>query len=285
MPCNAPARWRRHEVKLLVVACNTASAVALPAAQAALAPWPVIGVVEAGAEAAVAAAPHGPHRRDRHRRHRRGRRVPARHPRACAGRACGAAGMPVVRGAGRGRHHLEARSPSSQCGAISIRCSRAHGKPECLLLGCTHYPVLAEAIARVAGPEVALVDSAETTAAATARLIAETRPCALRASAPAAPVFLATDAPERFARVGEIFLGATIDPARRTSSSSSEVQRIIDAHQSQAFGRRHRPAARRGRAPQARAPCRARAICLRRRVSASPPSSAPGCAGTSAPRA
>ena len=48
-----------HGIKLLVVACNTASAVTLPALKQALAPTPVIGVIEPGAEAAVAAAPAG----------------------------------------------------------------------------------------------------------------------------------------------------------------------------------------------------------------------------------
>ena len=48
-----------HRIKLLVVACNTASATALPALTAALLPTPVIGVIEPGAQAAVAAAPSG----------------------------------------------------------------------------------------------------------------------------------------------------------------------------------------------------------------------------------
>jgi glutamate racemase len=64
-------------------------------------------------------------------------------------------------------------------------------------------------IAHVAGPGVALVDSAETTAGAVARLLAEKN--LQRQSAPPAPRFLATDAPERFARVGEIFMGRHIE--------------------------------------------------------------------------
>src|SRR5579864_439218 len=44
-----------HDIKMLVVACNTASSVALPALEAQLAPLPVIGVIVPGAEAAVAA--------------------------------------------------------------------------------------------------------------------------------------------------------------------------------------------------------------------------------------
>ena len=49
-----------HDIKLLVVACNTASAAALPTLTEALAPLPVVGVIEPGAQAAVAAAPEGP---------------------------------------------------------------------------------------------------------------------------------------------------------------------------------------------------------------------------------
>ncbi len=84
----------------------------------------------------------------------------------------------------------------------------AGAPPECLVLGCTHFPVLKETIALIAGPRVKLVDSAETTALAAQRLLDE-RGLA-RTGGPRTLRFLATDAPERFARVGEIFLGAKI---------------------------------------------------------------------------
>jgi glutamate racemase len=50
----------KHDIKLLVVACNTASAAALPTLTQTLAPLPVVGVIEPGAEAAVATVPDGP---------------------------------------------------------------------------------------------------------------------------------------------------------------------------------------------------------------------------------
>jgi glutamate racemase len=66
-------------------------------------------------------------------------------------------------------------------------------------------------IARVVGDDVTLVDSAATTAEAVAQLLAEHG--LARNERNAEPHrFLATDAPDRFARVGEIFLGETIDP-------------------------------------------------------------------------
>jgi glutamate racemase len=80
-----------------------------------------------------------------------------------------------------------------------------------LLLGCTHFPVLAAALRTVVGTDINIVDSADTTAAAMRRLLADRR------HIPAAPLgrvtLLATDAPERFARVGARFLGEPIVPA------------------------------------------------------------------------
>ena len=49
-----------RDIKMLVVACNTASGVALPTLEDGFEPLPVIGVIEPGAEAALAAAPDGP---------------------------------------------------------------------------------------------------------------------------------------------------------------------------------------------------------------------------------
>ena len=55
----AAAHLQARQIKLLVVACNTASAVALDHLRETLAPLPVIGVVEPGAAAAAAASPAG----------------------------------------------------------------------------------------------------------------------------------------------------------------------------------------------------------------------------------
>jgi glutamate racemase len=198
-----------HRIKLLVVACNTASATALPALTLALAPTPVIGVIEPGAQAAVAAAP--------------------------SGRIAVIATEGTVKG-GAYERAIHARNPAARVtgqpcplfvalaeegltdGPIAELVAKryldpvlkaAGPRPECLVLGCTHFPVLKDVIARVAGTEIALVDSAETTAAAVERLLSEHK-LARKATTPPSARFLATDAPERFARVGEIFLGRKI---------------------------------------------------------------------------
>ncbi|HXJ01370.1 MAG TPA: glutamate racemase [Micropepsaceae bacterium] len=200
-----------HDIKLLVVACNTASATALPALTAALAPTPVIGVIEPGAQAAVAAAR--------------------------TGRIAVIATEGTVKG-GAYERAIHARNPGASVtqqacplfvalaeegltdGPIAELVAKRYlepllggsaARPECLVLGCTHFPALKGTIARVAGDDIALVDSAATTAEAVAQLLAE-KNLAREGASPAPPRFLATDAPERFARVGEIFLGRKIAP-------------------------------------------------------------------------
>jgi glutamate racemase len=86
--------------------------------------------------------------------------------------------------------------------------------PRGLVLGCTHFPVLKETIAKVAGPDVVLIDSAETTAVAVEKILREKS--LLQTGGAAASLFLATDAPGRFAHLGEIFLGEPIDPGSVT---------------------------------------------------------------------
>ena len=87
-------------------------------------------------------------------------------------------------------------------------------RPRGLVLGCTHFPVLKETIARIAGADVALIDSAETTAVAVENVLREKS--LLHDGSAQPPRFLATDAPGRFAHLGEIFLGEAIDPGAVT---------------------------------------------------------------------
>ena len=86
-------------------------------------------------------------------------------------------------------------------------------RPKGLVLGCTHFPVLKDVIAQVAGRDVAIIDSAETTAQAVADILAERK---LLAAGAGSSRFLCTDAPGRFAHLGEIFLGEAIDPGSVT---------------------------------------------------------------------
>jgi glutamate racemase len=205
------AARKLHErgVKCLVVACNTASAIALDALTQEFAPIPVIGVLEPGAAAACRATRRGRIAVLATESTVRGgayqaailRRLPDA---VVTARACplfvalgeeGWVDGPVVEGVIH--RYLD---------GVFVQGEPA-GHPDTLLLGCTHFPVLAPALGRVLGPEVAIVDSAATTAAALARVL-DDGGTAARPDGPGGQItLLATDGPERFARVGATFLG------------------------------------------------------------------------------
>lgn len=75
-----------------------------------------------------------------------------------------------------------------------------------LVLGCTHYPLLKETIQQVVGPDVQLVDSAQETAKAVTFQLRE-RQLLHQETALHAPRYFVTDIPDRFERVGGAFLG------------------------------------------------------------------------------
>jgi glutamate racemase len=83
--------------------------------------------------------------------------------------------------------------------------------PDTLVLGCTHFPVLAGVIRAAIDPGVCLVDSAATTAKSVHRMLE----CEglMRQAGESGMRFLATDSVERFARVGSHFLERRIEPA------------------------------------------------------------------------
>lgn len=203
------AHLQARGIKMLVVACNTASAYALDVLRDEL-PVPVVGVIEPGARAAVA-------------RTRTGR--------------VGVIGTPGTVASGAYRRAIAALSPDirvySQACPLFVSLVEdgwtTGPVPEAvagrylstltvkgvdtLVLGCTHYPLLRGVIAKVMGPQVRLVDSAKETAKAVAETLHDRR--MLRtAGRPGRREFCASDAPENFARVGARMLGARTPLAR-----------------------------------------------------------------------
>ena len=212
----ASARLVEHGIKMLVVACNTVSAVALPALRAAYPNIPVQGVVGPGARAAceasqrghiaVIATPstvRGGAYRDAILHRRPGALVESR---ACPlfvplAEEAWVEG-PVVEGvAARYLDPLFRDRPPRE-------------RPDCLVLGCTHYPLLAGAIRAVIGPEPALVDSAATTAQAVQGLMQREGLGFAPSDSPPARQgrtrFFTTDDVDGFARAGQCFLGGEI---------------------------------------------------------------------------
>ena len=193
-------------IKHLVIACNTASSVAVEELSERLAPLPVVGVIEPGAMAGVRAtqsgtvgvlATEGTVRGGAYQRCITRLRSDA----VVIAKACslfvslaeeGWTDGPIVEAvAHRYLDEMFAATPDL----------------DTLVLGCTHFPVLVDALRKVVGPRVTIVDSAETTALELSRQL---RQLNLESSAPTGRVsLLATDGPERFARVGSAFLGET----------------------------------------------------------------------------
>ena len=80
-------------------------------------------------------------------------------------------------------------------------------RPGALILGCTHYPLLSDAIAKLMGPEVGIVNSARATALEVQRVLREAGLCMADAARGGTLDCYTTDSPERFARLGRRFGG------------------------------------------------------------------------------
>lgn len=201
----------RHDVKMVVIACNTASSVALGPLSDALAPLPVLGVVEPGAEAGCAATQNG---------HiaviatestvKGGAYERAIHARAKDMTVTQLACPLFVALAEEGWTDGDVTEAAIQRYLLPL-FPEGGEVPDTLVLGCTHFPVLAGAISQVLGDKVTLVDSAETTARAVAAKLDENG-LAHSPQQKSAVRFMATDSPERFARVGSVFFGEEIEP-------------------------------------------------------------------------
>jgi glutamate racemase len=190
-------------IRCLVVACNTASASALGELRRAHPSIAVIGVIDPGAEAAVAAS--------------RSQHIAVI---ATEGTIAGGAYQAAIR-----RLNGAARVTAGACslfvamaeegwveGEIPQGIARRYlaplfcvaDAPDTLVLGCTHFPVLAGAIGAVLPPGVRIVDSAATTAAALLKQVAPAK------AGQGKVTWLATDDATRFARVGSGFLGEAL---------------------------------------------------------------------------
>ena len=84
------------------------------------------------------------------------------------------------------------------------------GGLDALVLGCTHYPLLKDVISKTLGPGVSLIDSAEATAFEVARVLKQR---ALLNDEGGTHRFFVTDSPERFVDVGKSFLHDKLDSA------------------------------------------------------------------------
>ena len=201
-----------HDVKLLVVACNTAAAAALESLRDEL-DVPVMGVIEPGVRSLVRASESG--------------RVAVI---GTVGTVRSGAYQHAVTATGAEVDLTVAACPgfvefvergdtgSDQVHVLAERLLApvVEAKVDALLLGCTHYPYLARTITDVVGRDVVLVSSADETAFEALDLLAagpDVRPAdgARRGT----PTFLSSGDPERFALLGGQLLGPELVHAGR----------------------------------------------------------------------
>ncbi len=202
-----------RNIKALVVACNTASAVAVSDLQALYPHIPVIGVIEPGAVASCRASKTGHIAVIATESTVRGEAYPLAirkiRPDAVVEQAACSLFVALAE-----EGWVEGELLEQILARYLQPLLAAHPESktvDCLVLGCTHFPVLKQAIAAVAGPNVSLVDSAETTAQVLKlRLDAVDLSAPERVSTMEQVQFLVTDGPERFARVASIFFGDKI---------------------------------------------------------------------------
>lgn len=210
-----------ERAKVIVVACNTASALAVPRMKE-IFNVPVQGVVAPGAEAAVKSTRTG---------------------------KVGVVGTRATISSGAYEHAIQSINPGIE--VLSVACPllvplieegmfddevtrtmlRRYLGPmleagiDTLVLGCTHYPLLKKAIGEEAGPGVTLVDSAENCALAVKRLLADAGLSAPPRRLGALNVAL-TDATEGFLRVAAQALDLEIGDVALRSVQSEEKQGI-----------------------------------------------------------
>ncbi|MFT7475066.1 MAG: glutamate racemase [Verrucomicrobiales bacterium] len=211
-----------HDVKLVVVACNTASAAALEDLQASYS-TPVLGVIDAGVRSLLDVS---------------------------VSKHVAVIGTVGTIGSGAYQSAVEAADPNVRltCAAcpgfvefvergelagdqVRVLAQRllspiVDAKVDALLLGCTHYPFLARTITDTIGRDVVLVSSADETAFQVRAMLLDNGE--VREGYPIAPLFLSSGDVDEFARIGRMLLGpelvdvgrwpASVDPAGEPST-------------------------------------------------------------------
>ena len=204
----AVARFlQEHHVKLVVVACNTASAQALGTLRKQLR-VPVMGVIEPGAQAAVNAT----------RNHKIAvlgtqgtvesnayvKAIKKRNKQASVFQQACPLFVPLAEEGFAGK-------PAAELIAREYLKSVQDSRADTVILGCTHYPILKNLIAKILGPRVRLVDSADTLARAAQQFLRDQN--LATATGRGTLRLYASDAPEKFTRSAHKLLNGKIPRA------------------------------------------------------------------------
>lgn len=205
-------------IKLLVIACNTASSVSLEKIKESFS-IPVLGVIEPGSRAAAAST--------------RNKKVGVIGTEATVKSSAYLKAIKTI------DKDVEVTAlacplfvPLAEEGWVDGEIARLTAEKyladirksgiDTLVLGCTHYPLLKGVISDVVGKEVALIDSALEMAKEVKRELEALSMLNLSGKEPRRE-FYVTDSPERFLRLGERFLGRKIDDIHKVELNDTEV--------------------------------------------------------------
>ncbi|MGD1044121.1 MAG: glutamate racemase [Bacteroidota bacterium] len=200
----------QHDVKLIVIACNTVSAVALDVVQK-RAKVPVVGVILPGAKAAVQAT--------------KNKRIGV----------IGTVGTIFSNAYSNAIRQLDSDIkvfaqpcplfvPLAEEGWIDHKATELIAKEyifpltlekiDTLVLGCTHYPILRDVIGKLLHQSVTLIDSGEATALDVKNMLADLK---LNNASTLKPnlQFFVSDVPHKFTEIGERFLGTKLGKVHR----------------------------------------------------------------------
>jgi glutamate racemase len=199
----------KNDIKLLVIACNTASAFALPALRKSL-PIPAIGVIEPGSKAAV--------------QNTKNRRIGII---GTEGTVASASYPKAVKQISKARVFQQAcplfvpfLEEGWNKGEIAQAVVKTYLAPllkkniDSLVLGCTHYPLLKKLISKTAGKNVALIDSAAATANEVKDVLSKKGMLADKKRR-AVLKFYVSDNPEKFKKIGSKFFHRKIKEVKK----------------------------------------------------------------------
>jgi glutamate racemase len=199
-------------IKLLVVACNTATTIALPSLQQNFADVPIIGVVEPGAKTACQVTRNGYIAVIATEATVKAEGYKIAIKKICPNaRVLTKSCSLFVALAEEGWIDGPVTEAIAKQYLDPLINTKPDEKPDTLVLGCTHFPILIHTIKKVIGDQISIVDSAASTAEIVFNLLQEK---ALQASSKqqhSKNKFMVTDAPERFARIAKHFLGIELN--------------------------------------------------------------------------
>lgn len=196
----------KYQPKMIIVACNTVSALALDVVEHAGKGVPVLGVLEAGAELAVT--------------HSRNRKIGIIGTRATvASNTYSFAINAIDPGIEVFSSACPLFVPLAEEGYTNHPAARMIAREyleelleqgiDTLVLGCTHYPILKVMIGEIAGPDITIIDSADAVAFKAKEVLTENSLLS-DLGVSASPLLLVSDLPQKFKSLCELFLGQDV---------------------------------------------------------------------------